>query len=394
MAERNMHAKNVLEFGTASMYVISERGLQTGPLIHSKAADSKVVLDKTVFSGKKVNFSRTRAIDFSWKEVAKEPDQVDNRIRILDLNGLVVDDGMKRPVCSEKTEPFAGATSQLELLNRPYMCLKASRINDIKQVINEGNPSVTSSLSTVCHFSLEGSKESTKEDFEKKTEKGPEKFAEMCSLGKKSPPHGHYVDSLPSEQTFGNSKVLPDVNTTGNEKQDGGSENSSCGTLQGKIAVGGKIPDRPGKCYLKRIFYPKGNNYSTPSNTRCLPGITAKSENHFAPINSARKQAKSDSPNTETTQQNNSNKRESNKLLLPLNISVLKNSEKQKYNFKSIVKLPTVVDKRTGQVHLPLEAVAFEQSDYNKWSRKQKRIRSENGKISYFSFPLITKSGK
>lgn len=392
MAERNMRdAKDVREFGTASMYVISERGLQTEPLIHSKAAEGKVFLDKTVFSGKKVNFSRTRAIDFSWKEVANEPDQADKKIRILDLNGLAVDGSMKRPVCSEKTRSLAGATSQPEILNRPYMCFKATRVNEMKQVVNEGNLPLRS-LSTICHFSLDGYKKNTKEDFEKKTKKEPEKFTEACSLGKMRQPYGHYVDSRPSEPTLGNSKDLTDV-TTGTKKQDGDSENSSSGPPHGSIAVGGKNPDRPGKCYLKRIFYPKGNNLK-PSNPRYLPQISAKAEtDHFAAINPG-KNAKSDSPNTESTQQNNSNTRESNKLLLPLNINVLKNSEKHKHHLKSIVKLPTVVDKRTGQVHLSLEAVAFEQSDYNKWSRRQKRIRPENGIKSYFSFPLITKSGK
>ncbi|KAL9984942.1 hypothetical protein ACROYT_G007289 [Oculina patagonica] len=388
MAERNTHdAKNMLEFGTASMYVISKRGLQTEPLVHSKEADSKVFLDKTVFSGKKVNFSRTRAIDFSWKEVANEPDQADKKIRILDLNGLAVDGSMKRPVCPEKTRSLAGAMSQPELLNRPYMCFKATRVNDMKQVVNEGNLPVPS-LSTICHFSFDGYKKNSKEDFEKKTKKELED-----KTGKMRQPYGHYVDSRPSEPTLGNSKDLTDV-TTDTKKQDGDSENSSSGPPHGNIAVGGKNPDRPGKCYLKRIFYPKGNNYFKPSNPRYLPQISTKAEtDHSAAINPG-KHAKSDSPNTETTQQNNSNTRESNKLLLPLNINVLKNSEKHKHHLKSIVKLPTVVDKRTGQVHLSLEAVAFEQSDYNKWSRRQKRIRPENGIKSCFSFPLITKSGK
>jgi len=105
------------------------------------------------------------------------------------------------------------------------------------------------------------------------------------------------------------------------------------------------------------------------------------------------KHVKKDSLNTETIQQNNSYSPESNTALLPLNINLMKNSAKQKHNLKSIVKLPTVVDKKTGQVHLSLEAVAFEQNDYNKWSRRrQKRTQPENAKLSGFSFPLITKS--
>lgn len=392
MTERNTQAKNTLEFGTASMYVISERGLQMESLIPSKAAKSTVFLDKTVCSGKKVNLSRTRAIDFSWEKVTNESDQADNKMRILDLNELAVNDSIKKPVCSERTRYFAGAKfkSQLELLNRPYVCFKASKVNDMKQVGNDGNPSM-SRLSTICRLSINGSKKDSKEDFEEKVKKEPEKCTESCSLGKMKLPYTHYLDSLTCEQTLRNSKDLKDV-TTGSEKQDGGSGNS--GSLQDNIFLEGKNPDRPGKCYLKRIFYPKGNTYLKPSNPRYLPQISAKSENNFTTIN-PEKLARTDSPNTETTQQSNSaNTLESNKLLLPLNVNVLKNSEKQKHHLKSIVKLPTVVDKRTGQVHLSLEAVAFEQSDYDKWSRRQKRIRTENGKISCISFPLITKSGR
>lgn len=390
MTERKTHSKNVLQFGKATMYVISELGLQTEPLIHGKAVDSKVFFDKTAFSGKKVNFSRSRAIDFSWKEVANASEQAESKIRILDLNGFAVDDSMTRYVSSEKNRSFTGVTSQREFLNRPYICFEASRVNDMKQVLNEDNPSVAR-VGTIRHVTAAGSKKSTNEDsVDKMAKKEPEKFMKECFLESKTAlPYSHDVDSLSSEQKVGNSKDLRLTNATTTEKQND-FENPS--PLYSDIAIRGKNPERPGKCYLKRIFYPKGNSYLKPSNPRSLPQISARSENHFGAINPG-KHLKKNSLHIETTQQSNSNSRESNKLLLPLNINVLKNSEKQKHNLKSIVKLPTVVDKRTGQVHLSLEAVAFEQSDYNKWSRRrQKRIQPENGKISSLSFPLITKS--
>lgn len=378
MAERNTPGKNLLEFGKATMYVISERGLQTEPLVNSKTADDELVLDKTVFSGKKVSFSRTKAIDFSWKEVVNASDQ-DTKIRILDLNGFSFDDNMKTHVCSGKIRPLAGATSQHEHLNRPYMCFDASRFDDIKQVVSEDKPRV-SRLSRTCHDSVDGFKNCTKQDHpEKKTRREAETFIQEWFLEKKRLPYSHYVDSQPREQTYGNSKDQV-TNFTSAKPQ---AENSD--HLHGD-SISKKREMAAGKCYLKRIFYPKGNNYSKPSNPSCLPQIP-KSENHFA-INSAGKDAKGDSPNTETTQRDAQG---SNKLL-PLNINALKNSEKQKHHYKSIVKLPTVIDKSTGQVHLSLEAVAFEQSDYNKWSRKQKRVRPENAKISCISFPLIAKS--
>lgn len=160
MTERKTHSKNVLQFGKATMYVISELGLQTEPLIHGKAVDSKVFFDKTAFSGKKVNFSRSRAIDFSWKEVANASEQAESKIRILDLNGFAVDDSMTRYVSSEKNRSFTGVTSQREFLNRPYMCFEASRVNDMKQVLNEDNPSVAR-VGTIRHVTAAGSKKST-----------------------------------------------------------------------------------------------------------------------------------------------------------------------------------------------------------------------------------------
>ena len=389
MAEQNTSSKNVLQFGKATMYVISELGLQTEPLIHGKAVDSKVFLDKTVFSGKKVNFSRSTAIDFCWKEVANASDQAERKIRILDLNGFAVDRSVKRHVSSEKHQSFAGATSQQKLLNRPYMRLEASGVNDTKQVVDEGNPCVTR-FDAIRHVPAAGPKKSATDDFDKMSKQGPEKFIEERFLERKNAlQYSHDVDSLSSEQKAGNSIGLTLTNAITAENEND-SENPSfpCGDL----AIRGKNPETSGKCYLKRIFYPKGNSYLRSSNPTCLPLISASWENHFGAINPG-KHVKKDSSNTETIQQNNSYSGESNKLLLPLNINLMKNSEKQKHNLKSIVKLPTVVDKKTGQVHLSLEAVAFEQSDYNKWSRRrQRRIQPENGKLSGSSFPLITKN--
>ena len=367
------------------MYVISELGLQTEPLINGKTVDSKVFLDKTVFSGKKVNFSRSRAIDFSWKEVANASDQTESKIRILDLNGFAVDGSIRRHVSSEKQRSFAGVTGQQGLLNRPYMCLEAPRVDDMKEVVNEGNPCVVR-LGAIRHIAGTGPKESATDNLDKMSKQGPENFKEQR---KKTMQYSHDVDSLSIEQKVGNSKDLTITNGITSENQND-SENRI--SPHGDLAIIGKNPERPGKCYLKRIFYPKGNSYLKPSNSKCLPQLSMRWEKHFGAINSG-KYVKKDGSNTENTQQNNSYSQESNKLLLPLNINLMKNSEKQKHHLKSIVKLPTVVDRKTGQVHLSLEAVAFEQSDYNKWSRRPpRRMQSENGKSLEFSFPLIAKS--
>ena len=385
MAEQYTRSKKELQFGKATMYVISELGIQTEPLIHGKTVDNKVFLDRTVFSGKKVNFSRSRAIDFSWKEVASASDQAESKIRILDLNGFAVDGNIIRHVSSEKQRSFASVTGQQELLNRPYVCLEAPRVNDMKEVVNERDPCVAR-LGAICHIKGTGPKESATDDLHKLSKQGPENFKEER---KNTLQYSHDLDSLSVEKKVGNSKDLTLTNGITSENQNDSENHLS---PYGDLAIIGKNPERPGKCYLKRIFYPKGISYLKPSNPKCLPQISARWEKHFGAINSG-KYVNKDSSNTENTQQNNSYSQESKKLLLPLNINIMKNSEKQKHHLKSIVKLPTVVDRKTGQVHLSLEAVAFEQSDYNKWSRRpQRRTQTENGKQSAFSFPLITKS--
>ncbi|PFX31546.1 hypothetical protein AWC38_SpisGene3671 [Stylophora pistillata] len=335
--DRNTRGKNALEFGKATMYVISEGGLQTESSIPTKATEDQIFLDKAVFSGKKVNFSHTRSLDFSWKEVAKSSKQ-DKELRILNMNELAVNDKIKTVGFPEKTRYFADTFEKSTAEKKP----KRQKISKAQN------------------------------------RKGERVFE------KNEPPCSHDVDSLKTEQTF---EPFEDVKTTGSSQLENDSENSSpfykdCTFQDEKL-------DKPGKCYLKRIFYSKGHlQYSKPSNIRCLPQIARKSENCESAKNS-QKVDRNSSSSGEVVEENNIYKRGNNKLF-PLNINV-KTSEAQKHNLKSMVKLPTVVDKTTGEVHLSLEAIAFEQSDYNKWSRRRQQTKLENTKMTSFSFPLIAK---
>lgn len=375
MAERNAHGKNALEFGKASMYVIAEHGLQKEPFIHH----NKSATDGTLFSGKNVIYSRTKAIDFSWKEIVSESGD-SKKIRVLDLNGSVrVNVNMKRH--SEKTQQYlAGAKSKNEHLNQPIVCLNTPGVNDVKQTPNEDEPA--SCLCSIPRVLVHGYKKdiNTAEKFIEKTSKKVNDEIEKYILEKKGLPYSRYSDSLlNSGQATGNSTNL------NSEKEKDGSGNP----YQLRSDVSDKNTESSGKCYLKRIFYSKGNNYLKPSNPTGLPQIPRKeSENQTGTVPTSA----SSSSAEETTERRPP--RTSNKHLLPLNVNFLKNGEKRKQHFQSIVKLPTVVDKKTGQVHLLLEAVAYEQSHYNKWSRRQKRITPGNAKDSSFSFHLITKNSR
>lgn len=387
MTERNARGKNVLEFGKASMYVIAEDGLQKESIIcHSKPA-----INSEALSGKKVISSRTRAIDFSWKEVhVANAVKHGNEVRVLDLNGSVrVDVNMKRNVNSEtRIQCYGGAKSHKKYLNQPSVCLNAPGVNDFSKTANE-QEKVSGSASMICSFALDGLKKETSiktdEVDEKKSRRENDETrrnvfdSQKCFFGKKRLSYGcctnSRTNSLPREKASSNSTTSIIC-----EKKDD-FENSN--PIPSSVTE--KNVQSSGKFYLKRIFYSNGNNYSKPSNQGYLPQIRKKTENRLG-MDSSRTTASSSF--TET------NPRKSEKILLPLNVSILKNNEKQKHHhLKSIVKLPTVVDKKTGQVHLALEAIAYEQSDYNKWSRRQKRITPGNAKTaSSLSFPLISKS--
>lgn len=382
--DRNTRGKNALEFGKATMYVISEQGLQTESSIPTKATEDRIFLDKAVFSGKKVNFSHTRSIDFSWKEVAKSSKQ-DKELRVLNLNELAVNDKIKTFGFPEKTRYFAGTESFGENPNRTKLCCYVSKVNMKKQYIHEENLFITR-LSKICDDSVDTFEKSTAEKKPKrqKISKAQNRKGERV-FEKNEPPCSHDVDSLKSEQTF---EPFEDLKTTGSSQLENDSESSNpyykdCTFQDEKL-------DKPGKCYLKRIFYSKGHlQYSKPSNTRCLPQIVRKSENCESAKNS-QKVDRNSSSSREVVEENNIYKPGNNKLFPLRNINV-KTSEAQRHNLKSIVKLPTVVDKRTGEVHLSLEAIAFEQSDYNKWSRRRQQTKLENTKMTSFSFPLIAK---
>ena len=374
MAKRNTCGKNILGFGKASMYVIAEDGLQKEPLIHH----SKPETDSMLVPGKNVIFSRSKAIDFCWKEIANASEH-SNTVRVLDLNGSVhVDVTMKMHINSGKDQFCAPAKSQNKHLRLQSVYLNALGVNDLKQTVHEGGKRA-SCLTSKRHVSVDGCC----------TTEG--KFAE-----KKARRENSETLSVFAEKSFLEKERLFDSRCAA-EKASGGSTNLNCGGQDDSKncchlsnVVTDTNNERTGKCYLKRIFYSKGNNYSKPSNARYLPQIQKRTENQTGITPKG-----THSSNSQSTEQNGSNyRRKSDKLLLPLNVNVLKNCEKRNRHFKAIVKLPTVVDKKTGQIHLALGSIAYEQSDYNKWSRRQKRITPGSAKNSSFSFPLITKNSR
>ena len=162
--------------------------------------------------------------------------------------------------------------------------------------------------------------------------------------------------------------------------------------LPSVLTLNCKKEEKPtGKRYLRRIFYAKGNDLRNPDNQEHLPQIQKKRKNQTGTA-----LATMNNPSAGKMDQNSPNSANSlhlnNQFLLPLNACFLKSRGKQKHHLNSTVKLPTVVDKNTGQIHLSLGAIAYEPSDYNKWSRKQKRIPPGSTKIqSSFPYHFVLK---
>ena len=383
MSERNAHSKSLLDFGKASMYVIAENGLQKETAHHQIEQTG----EKNSLSAKNIIFSRTKAITFSWKEIHPNASERNNNVRVLDLNDSLrgVNGNKKSSINTLRTKGLAGTDWQKCRSTHPHGYLKALGVNDLKQTSNDHKRKPC-----LRPFELdEGSKSGIcgcKEDrwAEKKltraeTGDNQEDCIMECLYEMKPLPRSS-SDSMPSEPGNEDSAKGPVV-----EQADGESEENN---LPSVLTLNCKKDQKPtGKRYLRRIFYAKGNDLWNPGNQEHLPQIQKKTKNQTGTAlatmdNSSAGKMDQNSPNSANCLHIN------NQFLLPLNTCFLKSRGKQKHHLNSTVKLPTVVDKNTGQIHLALGAIAYEPSDYNKWSRKQKRIPPGSTKIQS-SFPYL-----
>lgn len=372
MGERYAHGKSLLDFGKASMYVIAENGLQK----EIAQRQSERTGEKNSLSAKNIIFSRTKAITFSWKEIHPNASERSNNVRVLDLNDSLRN--KKSYIDTLRTKGFAGTDRQKCRSTHPHCHLKALGINDLKQTSNdhkrkpclrpveldEGRKSAI----CCCKEDRWAEKKLTRAE----TGDNQEDCIMECLYEMKPLPLSS-SGSMPSEPANENSAKVPVV-----EQADSESEENN---LPSVLTLKCKKDEKPiGKRYLKRIFHAKGNDLWNPGNQEHLPQIQKKTKNQTGTA-----LATMESPSARKMDQNSPNSANflhiNNQFLLPLNACFMKSRGKQKHHLNSIVKLPTVVDKNTGQIHLALGAIAYEQSDYNKWSRKQKRIPPGSTKI-------------
>ena len=382
MGERTAHGKSLLDFGKASMYVIAENALQKETEHHQ----SERTGEKNSLSAKNIIFSRTKTITFSWKEIHPAASERSNNVRVLDLNDSLrgVNGNTKRYI-----NTLTGTDSHRCRSTHPHCYSKALGINDLKQTSNDRKrkPCLRPvELDEGRKSGICGCKEdrwTEKKSTRAETGDNQEDCIMKCLYEKKPLPRSS-SDSMASKLANENSAKVPVV-----EQADSESEENN---LPSVLTLNCKNDEKPtGKRYLKRIFCAKGNDLWNPGNQEHLPQIQKKTENRRGTT-----LATTDSPSAGKTDQNSPNSANcshiNSQFLLPLNACFLTSRGKQKHHLNSLVKLPTVVDKNTGQVHLALGAIAYEPSDYNKWSRKQKRIPPGSTKIqSSFPFPFVLK---
>ena len=387
MSERNAHGKSLLHFGKASMYVIAENGLQKEIARHQ----SERTGEKNSLSAKNIIFSRTKAITFSWKEIHPNASERSNNVRVLDLNDSLrgVNGNKKSYINTLRTKGFADTDRHKCRSTHPHCYLKALGVNDLKQTSNDHKrkPCLRPvELDEGRNGGICGCKEdrwAEKNSTRAETGDNREDCIMEC-LYEMKPLLRNSSDSTPSKPDIENSAKVPVV-----EQADSESEENN---LPSVLTLNCKKDEKPtGKRYLRRIFYAKRNDLRNPGNQEHLPQIQKKTKSQAGTA-----LATMDYPSAGKMDQNSPNSANclhlNNQFLLPLNACFLKSRGKQKHHLNSTVKLPTVVDKNTGQIHLALGAIAYEPSDYNKWSRKQKRIPPGSTKIqSSFPYPFVLK---
>lgn len=369
MNKENYGVKKVAEFGKASMYVIAGNGLHNEPATHRNALE---INNKAFLPEKGLTISRSKEIDFNWKEIAEA-----HKLKIVDLNGSVRVDAVNLKRDRETRCPYAGAFARKEYLNKLSLRLNKPGVNILRQTQNQDDKN-NSGLASICSIAVGEFTENgiilDPRKSRREIHEAHENFVHSTErLGRKKtlPPCDTLsTNLLQKEKAKDNSTIL-----TVREEGDDSANSASSKSLH-SVVIFRRKAESLGKHHLKRLFYSKVNDQAKPSSDKSLPQIQGK----------ATRKGNSDE---ETKDENNPDHQQKNqKFLVPLNVNVSQNHKKDKRGLLPIIRLPTVVNRKTGQVHLALEAVAYEKSDYNRWSRRENRITHENSKsASRFKFP-------
>lgn len=356
--------KDSLQFGKASMYVIYGCDLQTESVTRCSGQGN----DKEAFLPVKSAFiSRTRTTDFNSKETAngRKPGK---KLRVLDLNSAVGVEAVDEEGGS-RSRPrylnYAGTLNRIGFLNEPPSCLNAPGYNTFQNKASKGTrrfrlapirPLVLDEFKMRngvarrkwrqdSHGVQQTLSESTDQNCDTKT-----LSLDNFSCG---------TSSLRRETARANSLVIT-------EKQKAAENSAEFGHFPG-IALTATKMEVSEKYDLKKIFYSKGNALTKPD-------IVYES---LAQLN-RKALRKGKSTDLETEKENDPKCLQKNQefSFIRFNRNISQTKKKEKDGLPPVVMPPRAVDKNPGIVNLPLrQAITYEKRDYNKWSRRQNRIK-------------------
>lgn len=288
--------------------------------------------------------------------------------RVLDLNSAVgveaVDEeggSRSRPRCLN----YAGTLNRIGFLNEPPSCLNAPGYNTFQNKASKGTrrfrlapirPLVLDEFKMRngvarrkwrqdSHGVQQTLSESTDQNCDTKT-----LSLDNFSCG---------TSSLRRETARANSLIIT-------EKQKASENSAEFGHFPG-IALTATKMEVSEKYDLKKIFYSKGNALTKPD-------IVYES---LAQLN-RKALRKGKSTDLETEKENDPKCLQKNQefSFIRFNRNISQTKKKEKDGLPPVVMPPRAVDKNPGIVNLPLrQAITYEKRDYNKWSRRQNRIK-------------------
>ena len=358
--------KGSLEFGKATMYVICGYDLQTESVTRSSGQESD---NEAFLPVKSAVISRTKAIDFNWKETANATKR--KKLRVLDLNRAVCVEAVDEPKRACRSRPrclnYAGTLNRNEFLNEPVSCLNAPGDNILQNKASKG----------AGRFRLAPIRSLVVDEFKRRNG-----FFSNDVARRKSRQETHGAQRTLSESTEHrcDTKILPLDNSscgTSSLRSETARANSLITTEKQKASENSaKFGHFPSIALTTRkmqvsekydLIYSKGNALTKP-------GIVYESLPQVK-----RRASREGKPNRETEKENDPKCLHKNQefSLVRLNSNISQTNKKEKDGLPPVVMLPKVVNKNNpGHNHVPLrQAITYEKRDYNKWSRRQNRIK-------------------
>lgn len=363
----------------ATMYVITEKGLEVGPFVYTKDTDSRVLCA----SNNQIHYSQGRELsDEDFQPRRKQNEK--KKVKVVDLGA--------------DSLPADGISD--EFLGKPFRDIRKSGITlgnfrtksghrDCKQ--KQPPAALKSDNSGDDDFNVDVLKRllQSKKEFDELGKKvfTPRRELEMSLSGKRQMVLRRLRFKRQSEILLEEITKLRQKNATLVGERDSSEDGDNGGFKQGKTEEKSKHIR-----ILKNIFYPHTRAKLEPEHNSSrvhLPSLkpTSIKREEKSTANQLQQnehETKRDQ-NTLHSKKHNSIKKQQLVFLSPrYQYSPTKAESSAKMNINDCkstaskkVRFPAVIDQRTGEMHNVPGVVTFRQSDYNQWSRRENIIRRE-----------------